>query len=107
MRGCFYAIDQGKISQYARNCFEAYWLHDKDISQQNLLSDLAADAGLDRDSFLAAINDDEYKQKLFSATDEAITRGVFGSPTFFLDCEDMYFGNDRLELIRAAIERAA
>ena len=57
--------------------------------------------------FLAAINDDEYKQKLFSATDEAIARGVFGSPTFFLDYEDMYFGNDRLELIRAAIERAA
>jgi len=107
MRGCFYAIDQGKISAYARNCFEAYWLHDKDISQQDLLGNLAADAGLDREGFLAAINDEDYKQKLFSATDEAIARGVFGSPTFFLDYEDMYFGNDRLELIRAAIERAA
>ena len=107
MRGCFYAIDQGKISGYARNCFEAYWLQDKDISQQDLLGDLAADAGMDRDAFLAAINDDTYKQMLCAATGEAIARGVCGSPTFFLDYEDMYFGNDRLELIKAAIERAA
>ena len=39
-------------------------------------------------------------------TDEIIERGGFGSPTFFVDGSDMYFGNDRLELIKAAIDRS-
>ena len=39
-------------------------------------------------------------------TDEIIERGGFGSPTFFVNGDDMYFGNDRLELIKAAIDRS-
>ena len=105
MRGCFVALDEGKLSAYARACFEAYWRDDKDISKPELLSPVAASAGLDEAAFLAAINDDGIKQRLFDGTDEAIARGAFGSPTFFLNGDDMYFGNDRLELIRAAIER--
>ena len=38
-------------------------------------------------------------------TDELMERGGFGSPTIFLDRDDMYFGNDRLPLLRAALER--
>lgn len=105
MRGCFVALDQGKLPAYARACFEAYWLHDKDISKPELLAPLAVAAGMDETAFLAGINDDAVKQRLFDGTDEAIARGVFGSPTFFLNDDDMYFGNDRLELIRAAIQR--
>lgn len=105
MRGCFVAIDQGKLPAYARACFEAYWRDDQDISKPELLAPLAEKAGMDADAFLAAINDDAIKQRLFAGVDEAIERGVFGSPTFFLNGDDMYFGNDRLELIRAAIQR--
>ena len=106
MRGCFVALDEGKLPAYARACFEAYWRDDKDISKPELLGPVAASAGLDEGAFLAAINDDAIKQRLFDGTDEAIARGAFGSPTFFLNGDDMYFGNDRLELIRAAIQRA-
>lgn len=105
MRGCFFAIDQGKLPAYARGCFEAYWQKDQDISKPEALAPIAVAAGLDEGAFLAALNDDAIKQRLFDATDEAIARGVFGSPTFFLNGDDMYFGNDRLELIRAAIKR--
>ena len=105
MRGCFVALDQGKLPAYARACFEAYWRDDKDISKPELLAPLAVAAGMDETAFLAGINDDAIKQRLFAGTDEAIARGVFGSPTFFLNDDDMYFGNDRLELIRAAIKR--
>ncbi len=107
MRGCFVALDQGRLPAYARACFEAYWRDGKDISKPELLGPVAAAAGLDETAFLAGINDDAVKQRLFDGTDEAIARGVFGSPTFFLNGDDMYFGNDRLELIRAAIARAA
>lgn len=105
MRGCFVALDQGRLPAYARGCFEAYWRDDQDISQPELLAAIAAKAGMDPQDFLAVIQQDAVKQKLFDVTDEAIARGVFGSPTFFLDGDDMYFGNDRLELIRAAIAR--
>lgn len=105
MRGCFVALEENRISPYARGCFEAYWRDDRDISKEDELGAVAEAAGLDRGHFLTRIQQDDVKQALFSTTDEAIERGAFGSPTFFLDGDDMYFGNDRLELIAAAIQR--
>lgn len=105
LRGCFHAIDEGRLPAFARGCFEAYWRDDRDISQEDVLAEIVEAAGLDKQRFFAAINDPAVKQRLFDTTDELIGRGGFGSPTFFLDGDDMYFGNDRLELIRAAIGR--
>ena len=45
------------------------------------------------------------KDALRANTDEAIARNAFGSPTMFLDETDMYFGVDRLQLVRVAFER--
>ena len=59
-----------------------------------------------RRRFFAGIARDEIKAKLRENTDELIARGGFGSPTIFVDGDDMYFGNDRAPLIRAALERA-
>ena len=103
LRGAFVAIDQGKISAYARGCFEAYWRDDKDISKEDELQKVVEKAGMDPDDFFAKIATDEVKQRLFSTTDELIERGGFGSPTFFVNGDDMYFGNDRMELIRWAL----
>ena len=105
LRGCFHAIDEERLPAFARGCFEAYWRDDRDISQEDVLAEIVEAAGLDKQRFFAAINDPAVKQRLFDTTDELIGRGGFGSPTFFLDGDDMYFGNDRLELIRAAIGR--
>ena len=56
--------------------------------------------GLDPAQFFTKINSAVYKDKLRATTDELIARGGFGSPTFFLNGDDMYFGNDRLVLIQ-------
>jgi 2-hydroxychromene-2-carboxylate isomerase len=42
---------------------------------------------------------------LRAITQELIDRGGFGSPTMFVDGDDMYFGNDRMPLIRDAVLR--
>lgn len=105
LRGAFVAIADGRISAYSKGCFEAYWVHDKDISQEDELKKVAVAAGLDGDAFMTRIAEEPIKRKLFETTDDLIRRGGFGSPTFFLDGNDMYFGNDRLELIQAAIDR--
>ncbi len=103
MRGAFYALEQGCLVPYARGVFQAYWRDLQDIAQDAVLAPLARNVGLDPVQFLSRIASDEYKGKLRATTDELIARGGFGSPTFFLDGEDMYFGNDRLALVRGRI----
>ena len=105
LRGAFVALDEGKISAYSQACFEAYWVHDKDISQEAELAQVVAHVNMDTHAFFAKIAEEPTKRKLFDTTNELIQRGGFGSPTFFLNGNDMYFGNDRLELMHAAIER--
>ena len=105
LRGAFVAIEERTISAYSRACFEAYWCNDKDLSQEDVLREIVSGAGMDADNFFAQIGDDKIKRKLFETTDEIIERGGFGSPTFFLNKTDMYFGNDRLELMQAAVDR--
>ena len=104
LRGAFVAIEEGKISEYSRGCFGAYWTDDKDISQEDVLQPIAESAGMDGEAFMAKITEESIKRKLFETTDEIIAREGFGSPTFFIDEDDMYFGNDRLELMQAAID---
>ena len=107
MRGAFVALENGVLPAYARAVFEAYWGDLADISQDAVLEPVVARAGLDRGEFFAKIADPVYKEKLRANTDELIARGGFGSPTMFVNRDDMYFGNDRLELVRAALERDA
>ncbi|OUX24430.1 MAG: 2-hydroxychromene-2-carboxylate isomerase [Rhodospirillaceae bacterium TMED256] len=105
LRGAFVAIDEGKISAYSKGCFKAYWTDDQDISQEDVLRPIAETAGMDGEAFMAKIAEEPIKRKLFETTDEIIAREGFGSPTFFLDKNDIYFGNDRLEVMQAAIDR--
>ena len=100
MRAAYVALDRGLLPAWARAVFEAYWGDLSDISQLDVLRSLADDVGLDADELLEQIERPEVKQRLRDATDELIERGGFGSPTIFVDETDMYFGNDRLELLR-------
>ena len=104
MRGALVAEEHGKIAAYARAVFEAYWRDDLDISQAEVLAGVAERVGLDRDEFLRKTAEPEYKERLRANTDELIRRGGFGSPTYFVNGSDMYFGNDRLSLVRRAVE---
>jgi 2-hydroxychromene-2-carboxylate isomerase len=105
MRGAFVALDAGKLVPYATAAFEAYWGDDRDISREDALADIAAKAGLERQRFFSAIESDACKSRLRTSTDELIKRGGFGSPTLFVG-DAMFFGNDRLPLVRAALEAA-
>lgn len=105
LRGAFVAIEDGTVSAYSAACFKAYWCDDRDISQADVLLDIVRSVGMDADAFFDKIADDKYKQMLFATTNELIERGGFGSPTFFVNGDDMYFGNDRLELMQYALEQ--
>lgn len=105
MRGAFFALDAGCLVPYTRAVFEAYWRDLADISQDNVLRPLVRAVGLDEDAFFTAIASEPFKARLRESTDECMQRGGFGSPTLFLDGEDMYFGNDRIDLIARRLAR--
>ncbi len=105
MRACCWLKPQGLLLPFAAAVFQAYWSDDQDIAQDAALAALAAPLGIDPEALLAAIATPEIKAQLKANTDEVIARGGFGSPTMFVGGGDMYFGNDRLPLLRAAVLR--
>lgn len=99
MRGALVAIEEGRLVPYARRAFQRYWTELADISQDDEVRRIARDAGLDDGVLMEKIARSEYKDRLRQLTDELVERGGFGSPTMFVDGDDMYFGNDRIVLI--------
>ena len=106
MRMCLVLEPRGQLIPFATAVFETYWGGDQDISQDAVLREICARVGLDADALLASQAADEIKVQLRTNTDEVMARGGFGSPTIFVSGGDMFFGNDRLPLVRAALERA-
>jgi 2-hydroxychromene-2-carboxylate isomerase len=105
MRGCLLLEPAGKLVPFAAEVFEAYWTRGEDISQDAVLAALCGRVGVEPERFLAGIATPEIKAALKANTDEVIARGGFGSPTLFVGGDDMYFGNDRLGLVRDAVLR--
>jgi 2-hydroxychromene-2-carboxylate isomerase len=103
MRGCIWLGKE--MVPFARAVFEIYWGEDKDISQDAVLTEVCKSVGVDPQKFFAGISEQSIKDQLKANTDEVMVRGGFGSPTIFIDKIDMYFGNDRLPLIREALQR--
>lgn len=107
MRGVIAAFDAGRGVEFSRAAFEVYWGEDRDISQTDVVADIAVRAGLDPAALLARIATPEIKARLRTNTDELIARGGYGSPTIIVGGDDLYFGNDRLVLVREALRRRA
>ncbi len=107
MRMTYWALDHGALPAFALAVFEAYWSRLEDISEPETLARCAREAGLNPADGLAYAQTPEAKGRLRSATDELVARGGFGSPTMFVNGDDMYFGNDRLILVEAALRGGA
>jgi len=78
------------------------WETPKNLGDPAVLAATLAEAGFDTDEFVALVADPEVKAKLVATTEEAVARGVFGAPTFFVG-DTMFFGQDRLDFVREAL----
>ena len=105
MRACLWLQSQlpAKFELFAAAAFAAYWTHDQDISSDTVLQGLCEQIGVDAAALLEGMTEPGIKAQLKANTDALIARGGFGSPTFFVGEDDMYFGNDRLDLVRDAV----
>jgi 2-hydroxychromene-2-carboxylate isomerase len=105
MRGAIFAAEQNAIVPWSDAVFRAYWCDNRDISQPEVLAELASAVGLDAPALLTAVDSPPYKDALRANTDDLIARGGYGSPTMFINSDDMYFGNDRLPLVEMRLQQ--
>jgi 2-hydroxychromene-2-carboxylate isomerase len=105
MRACLVLEPLGKLVPFARAAFQAYFGHERQISDDAVIADLCRTVDVDAEWLLARIAEPGVKAALRANVDEAIARGAFGSPTMYVNASDMYFGQDRLPLVRDALLR--
>lgn len=100
------AQDRGEdVDGLAEAFLAGHWVDDADLSDIDALAALIASAGLDAPALLAAAEAPEIAAKHEANIAEAVERSVFGSPTYFVD-GDMFYGQDRLEMVARACTRA-
>lgn len=92
--------------RYVDLIFSAIWVTHRNFNEQDQLAAVLRDAKFDVNRMLAMVSDPAVKDQLKANTDEAVARGVFGAPTFFVG-DRMFFGQDRLEFVAEALDRVA
>lgn len=98
-------LDDGDEASFRRlmdACFDAIWVESKNLGEPAVAAAVLVGAGLDAGQLVARASTDAAKARLKSNTSEAVERGVFGAPTFFVG-EQMFFGQDRMEYVEAAL----
>ena len=92
------------FDKYLAAIFNAAWRDGKNIADKDTLAAIVSGAGFSASDFFAAAENPANKEKLKATTDEAVARGVFGAPTFFVG-DEMHFGQDRLDFVEEALAR--
>ncbi len=95
--------DSEQAKALAQAMFSAYFVHDELISQPAVVVAIGERNGLDADELSAALADEEVKQLLRTATDNAIEKKIFGSPFVVVDGEK-FWGHDRLAQVEKWLE---
>ena len=80
--------------------FRAYWAEDRDIASDAVLAECIGEGAAD---VLAQCSAPEIKDALKTATQRAVDAGVFGAPTWVVDGKELYWGQDRIELVERAL----
>lgn len=95
--------DAARLVPYVDAVYRAIWVDGRDMNDAGVVTQVLSAAGLDPSPLLALAVDPEVKERLKAVTQEAVDRGVFGAPTFFVDGQ-MYWGQDRLDFVKQAVK---
>jgi 2-hydroxychromene-2-carboxylate isomerase len=106
MRTAVAAQHTGVFVPFHRAVYPAFWAEEENLGEPEVVARVLEKAGLDARALLEAAGDPAVKAELRATTEEAVARGAFGAPTFFVE-DEMFFGNDRLDFVeRALTERS-
>ena len=105
MRGAIFAKQANIFQQYINEIYRHMWENPKKMDDPEIFREALIESKLPADDIMNGITSAEVKGELIQNTNEAVERGVFGSPSFFVD-DDLYFGKDKLVEVEEAIVSA-
>lgn len=91
-----------RLDAYRAAVFPAIWAEQKNMGDPATVAQVLAPAGFAADELVALASDPQVKETLKTWTQDAVDRGVFGAPTFFVG-DEMFWGQDRLDFVRSAL----
>ena len=106
MRGAVAAQFEDIFEPYFRAAYHHMWEDPKKMDDPGIFRDAFLSSGIDIDRLIARAQQDDVKKKLIENTTDAVERGSFGSPTFFVGRE-MFFGKDQLRDVEESIVEQA
>jgi 2-hydroxychromene-2-carboxylate isomerase len=102
MRGAVAAQSEGMFEPYFRAAYHHMWEEPKKMDDLEIFRNAFIASGIDIDRLIARAQQDDVKKKLIELTNDAVARGAFGSPTFFVG-KEMFFGKDQLRDVEESI----
>ncbi len=104
MRCAVAAREKGVLAPYVETVFHFMWETPRKMDDVDVIRETLRESGLDADGLMALSESPEIKDRLTRNTAQAVERGVFGSPSFFVGSE-LFFGKDRLRDVEEEILR--
>ena len=98
VRGAIAAEMDGYLEDYIEKVLVHMWEEPKKMDDPEVIKAAFEESGFDSEKLLGQMQDPDVKAKLISNTEDAVKRGLFGIPTFFID-DEMYFGKDTIWMI--------
>jgi 2-hydroxychromene-2-carboxylate isomerase len=102
MRGATAAIFENMFEPYFRAAYHHMWEEPKKMDDPEIFRNAFLSSGIDIDRLVARAQQDDVKKRLIEVTTDAVNRGAFGSPTFFVG-KEMFFGKDQLRDVEESI----
>jgi 2-hydroxychromene-2-carboxylate isomerase len=102
MRSAVAAQFEGVFEPYFRAAYNHMWVEPKKMDDPAVFREAFLSSGIDIDRLIARSQQDDVKKKLIENTNNAVARGTFGSPTFFVG-DEIYFGKDSLRDVEEEI----
>jgi 2-hydroxychromene-2-carboxylate isomerase len=102
MRGAVAAQFEGMFEPYFRAAYHHMWEEPKKMDDLETFRNAFISSGIDIDRLIARAQGDDVKKGLIDRTTDAVNRGAFGSPTFFVG-KEMFFGKDQLRDVEESI----
>ena len=95
-----------KFEQVLKLLFDAMFGTPQNLNEPTVLAEVLEPSGFSVEDIMSMVQSEVVKQKLITETEQAIQRGIFGAPTFFVG-DEMYWGQDRLHFVEQALNKAS
>ncbi len=102
MRAAVAAQLEGVFEKYVEAAFHHMWVEPKKMDDPEVAAKALTASGLDGAKLLARAQEPEVKARLIENTQQAVERGTFGSPTFFVG-KEIFFGKEQLREVEEMI----